>query len=102
MLSFHPDAVAELEAAIEFLENERPGYGRRLANEVRRRLAQAERFSQSAPRVGFVDAAFDARQFALRRFRYVIVVANGPDASQWVYAMAHTSREPGFWLERLP
>ena len=102
MLPFHPDAVGELEAAIEFLERERPGYGGQLADEVRRRLTQAERFPQSAPRVRFVDPAFDARPFTLRRFRYVVVVANGPHGTRWVYAIAHTSREPGYWLERLP
>ena len=102
MLPFHPDAVRELEAAIEFLEQERRGYGRRLVSEVRRRLIQAKRFPHSAPLVRFIDQAFDARQFVLRRFRYVIIVANGPQGSRWVYAIAHTSREPGYWLERLP
>ena len=40
------------------------------------------------------------RKFHLGRFPFTILYINNPDRI-WVAAIAHGSRRPGFWLERL-
>ena len=100
MLGLHPEALAELEAAVAWLEEERPGHGDLLFDEVRQRVAQASTLPESgAPVLGF-EARYDVRAYTLDRFRYRVVTASVA-GSALVVAVAHMSREPGYWRERL-
>jgi toxin ParE1/3/4 len=99
-LRFHPAALDELDAAVEYHEGERVGHGALPFDEASERVGQAARLPRSGVRVeGFGDA-FDVRQFALRRFRYVLITASIGD-ERLVIAVAHTSRDPGYWRDRL-
>jgi len=100
LLELHPEAVEELEAAVAWHNRERLGYGDLLFDELRKRVAQATRFPRSgAPVVGF-EPGYDVRSYSLRRFAYRVITAvvNG---TPLVVAVAHTSREPSYWRERL-
>jgi hypothetical protein len=52
-------------------------------------------------RVPDLDPARDVRRFAMNRFPYLVVTAivGGRRA---VIAIAHTSRQPSYWRDRLP
>ncbi len=101
MLAFHPEAELEFDAAAAWHERERDGYGALLVAEVTRRVDQAARFPTSgAPVHGFAPP-YDDRKFVVRRFRYVLITALVGD-DRIVIAVAHTSRAPGYWRDRLP
>mgnify|MGYP000588423848 CR=1 FL=1 len=75
MLPFHPDAGAELEAAVAWHEEERPGHGDLLFGDVGKKVAQAMSFPESgAPVVGF-ESRNDVRAYTLERFRYRVITA---------------------------
>jgi toxin ParE1/3/4 len=99
-LRLHPEAMVELAEAIEFHERERVGYGALLFDEVTRRVGQAARFPRSGTAVTGFAGHYDVRQFALQRFRYLVVVAVIRD-ERFVVALAHTSRRPGYWRDRI-
>ncbi len=100
LLEFHPEALEELAGAVRWHERERPGYGRLLYDEVRKRVAQAGSFPKSAPAVRGFEPRYDVRCFFLRKFKYAVITAivNG---QRFVIAIAHTSREPRYWRDRL-
>jgi plasmid stabilization system protein ParE len=99
-LPFHPDALIELDQAVAWHERERAGHGSVLFDEVIRKVEQAARFPRSgAPVLGF-DAQYDVRKLVVNRFRYVLITAI-VESALMVIAVAHTSRAPGYWRDRL-
>lgn len=99
-LPFHPDALIELDQAVAWHERERAGYGSLLFEEVIRKVDQATSLPRSgAPVMGF-DARHDVRKYVVRRFRYVLITAIVEEQIT-VIAVAHTSRAPGYWRDRL-
>lgn len=99
-LPIHPEALTELDHAMAWHERERLGYGLLLLDEVSAKIEQAARFPRSGTSVAGFEARHDVRRYAVRRFRYVVITAV-VDEVLTVMAVAHTSREPGYWRERL-
>jgi toxin ParE1/3/4 len=92
---FHPEAEEELfESALRY-ESEVPGLGRRFGDEVERVI----HLLLENPELGSkVDN--DLRHFVLRRFPFSIVYAATSDLV-FIVAVAHGSREPGYWQLRV-
>jgi toxin ParE1/3/4 len=88
-------AEAELFAAAEYYERQRPSVGRRFLNAVEEAKVELEHFSA----VGRVFAT-RFRSLRVQGFPYTIVYQE-----RWeeclIVAVAHTSRRPGYWQERL-
>jgi plasmid stabilization system protein ParE len=99
-LRFDRAAAEELEAAVRWYAASDPSVATRFAAEVRRRVAQAARFPESAPLVRGLDAKYDVRAFGLRGFPYVAITALSR-GEHIVVALAHTAREPGYWQQRV-
>ena len=99
-LRFHPAARDEYIAALRRAEDERMGRGERLQTEVAKAVSRAERLPESGPLLPGHDARHDVRAFRVRRFRYSVIVARIGD-DRVVVALAHHSREPGYWARRL-
>ena len=99
-LPFEADAADELEAAASWYERERAGHGDLFASAVRRTVDRAARFPHSGIRAHGFDRERDVRRFSVLRFPYSVVTAivNGRRA---VIAVAHASREPGYWYDRV-
>ena len=100
MLELHPEAAAELEAAVDWLEDERPGYGALLFGEVRQKIAQAATYPHSGDPVAGFEDKHEVRAYTLARFRYRVITAQVSGAPL-VIAVAHTSREPSYWRDRI-
>lgn len=100
-LPFHPDALAEFRAAVALHEEDRPGFGALLIEAVTDKVGQAARFPRSGTPLAGFDERHDVRQFAVRQFRYLVVTALVTRVERTVIAVAHTSREPGYWRDRL-
>ena len=92
---FHPDAERELyEAALRY-ELDVPGLGRRFASEVER----AVEVLLDHPEIG-ARLDDDLRHFVLRKFPFSIVYAASANLVS-IVALAHGSREPGYWRPRI-
>lgn len=92
---FHPEAERELyEAAIRY-DSEIPGLGRRFAEEVERAVGLVLEHPELGSRLDD-----NLRHFVLRRFPFSVVYAPKIDLI-YIVAIAHGSREPGYWQLRV-
>lgn len=93
-LSIHPAAILEFEAARLWYESIEPELGERFS-------AEAERSAQAAldAPARWAPDGRDRRSIRLRTFPHVIVY-------EWrepivrILALAHPSRQPGYWHDR--
>jgi len=97
---YHPAARDELRGAIAYDEGEHPGRGVDLEEAVRRVVRRIQLLPQSAPRWPRIRDAHEIRRAKVRRHPYVVVYAVLPDQLV-VLAIAHTSKKPGYWRERI-
>lgn len=92
---FHPEAEQELyEAALRY-DSEVPELGRRFGDEVERVIQLLLEHPELGSRLDH-----DLRHFILRRFPFSIVYAVTADLV-YIVAVAHSSREPGYWQLRV-
>lgn len=97
----HPGASADLSSAGDWYEQQVPGLGADLADEVDRALEAIAEQPLTWPLWPGVGAAAGVRRFLLARFPF----ATGyivEEREVIVLALAHLRRRPGYWLERLP
>ncbi|MES2696606.1 MAG: type II toxin-antitoxin system RelE/ParE family toxin [Verrucomicrobiota bacterium] len=95
MVAYHPAARAELEAEVGYYNNERPGAGSNLRADVKETISPLRQF----PLLGRPDGD-GIRRIVTQRYRFIIhyvIVGN----RIVILAVAHPSREPGYWLQRL-
>ena len=92
------EAVEELEAAAVWYEARRRKLGLDFIAAVRDAFQKITINPRAWPVVRDVPERFGARHFLLRRFSVVFVEL---DEEIRVVAIAHTSREPGFWRGRV-
>jgi toxin ParE1/3/4 len=81
---FHPDATAELHAAVAYYEQQRPGLGRDLQREVERAIHRIQQHPQSFPQHNETGL----RKYFVRRFPYTIFYLELADQI-WIAAVAH-------------
>ena len=92
---FHPDAAAELDAAMSYYESRRAGLGLSLQAEVEHVV---ELIRQHPERwVLYKDTAY--RRCSVKRFPYVVYYLD-LDQCIWIAAVAHQKRKPGYWSPR--
>jgi len=68
--------------------------------EIRQGLIAIANAPQTSARVSNVGESLGVRRFLLRRFPYAVVYLELANEIR-ILAIAHTSREPGFWRQRL-
>ena len=95
---YHVAARDELRSAISHGEDERPGRGVSLEESVRRVIRRIQLLPASAPRWPRLEA--EIRRAKVRRHPYLVVYVVLPDQLV-VLAIAHTSKKPGYWRERI-
>ena len=96
-LRFDDEAVEEMDAAAEWYEARREDLGLEFVAEVRQALIAIANAPHTWPQVAGEEPR--VRRVLLRRFPYAIVYIQ-LDAEIRILAVAHTSREPGFWRTR--
>lgn len=92
----HPEAEAELLAAVEWYDDEAE-LGLDLLAEVRECSARIAAAPESFPSDPEID---EVRRARLKRFPYWLVFAV-QDEVIFILAVAHVRREPGYWRGRL-
>ena len=94
------EAAREVEAAAEYIEDQRTGYGRLFIRAYEEKLAQIIRFPGSGPPLRDAVPGYELRSFWIRKFGYLIIVGVF-DGVPTIVAVMHHSREPGYWRDRL-
>ncbi|MBI2895553.1 MAG: hypothetical protein HYY06_18495 [Deltaproteobacteria bacterium] len=95
------EALAELDEAAVWYEEQRAGLGAALIAEYRDRLALALEMPKSGSPAGATPGGSEIRRFRLERFsRYAILLATIRGIPT-VLAFEHSSRRPGYWRVRL-
>jgi plasmid stabilization system protein ParE len=95
-----PEAVDELAEAAGWYRDRRPGLESEFLAEMERVLSLIESFQASFPRLLDLPADLEIRRALLPRFPYAVVFIDlGPEVR--VLAVAHTRRQPGYWLDRV-
>ena len=94
-VGFHPDARRDLREAADFYDLERLGLGAEFLDEVEQTMRRVIEYPESSPVVlGRV------RKCAMPRFPYTIVYS-ARGGRVYVSAVAHNSRRPFYWRDRL-
>jgi toxin ParE1/3/4 len=93
-LSFHPEALAEFEAAAEHYHREQPGLGHRFVENVETALDRICAFPSHSP-----ELSPGIRRCLVRVFPYAILHADHEDGVI-VLAVMHCHRQPGYWRSR--
>lgn len=92
---FHPEAEEELDHSIGYYEECLPGLGLDFEREVRHGISQI----LDAPSQWPIHK-YGTRKFLLNRFPFYIFYLELPDCI-WIAAVAHCSRKPNYWKDRL-
>ena len=91
----HPDARRDLREAADFYDLERLGLGAEYLDEVEQTMRRVIEYPESSPVVlGRV------RKCAIPRLPYTIVYS-ARGGAVYVSAVAHNSRRPFYWRDRL-
>lgn len=99
-LGIHWEAEQELEAAFDYLEAERPGYGFEMLDRYRELVEQIlDHPATGTPVLGY-PKQHDIRKFKMQQFSYALVVAT-VGARRIIVAVAHHKRREHYWRERL-
>jgi toxin ParE1/3/4 len=96
-LQISEPASLELTEAVRWYEKRRQGWGARLFDAV----TQAFNLIESHPELGTTRRGrFPSRQLMVRGFPYRVVYRVRA-SDLYVVAVAHTSRRPGYWEDRV-
>ena len=92
---FHPEAEAEYLAAVQYYADKNVSVGERFDAEIRRLVAQIETMPhRHGPwRNG-------TRRARAGRFPYLVIFVERPTVLR-IVAIAHTRRQPDYWMQRL-
>lgn len=99
-IEFAPAASAELKAAVDHYELERPGRGRRFAAAVERALTLISEFPMAGPAYRKVRPEHSVRHRIVRGFPFVLAYRVLGDRIR-IDAVTHMRRRPGYWHHRV-
>src|SRR4051812_26885528 len=93
---FHDAADAELTEAVAYYDGKAPGLGDRFLGEVKSATRLIEKYPEIAR---IVDLGVRAK--VLDRFPYSLMYVVDEN-ELFILAVAHQSRRPAYWADRLP
>jgi len=94
-VKFHPLAESEMISSAGFYEERRPFLGDEFLDSIDETLAEI----QSIPEMGKPERS-QTRSWKVKRFPFRIFYRIGIDRI-WIVAVAHLSRKPNYWLDRI-
>jgi toxin ParE1/3/4 len=95
------EAEQDVEAACEWYDARRAGLGMEFLAALAVLLERIEAAPESFSRPEDYAGTRDLRQGLLRRFPYKVLFEIRSDGRLLGLAIAHTSRRPGFWQDRV-
>ena len=94
-LDIHPDARLEFRDAIAYYQDCRDGLGLEFSREI---YSSINRIAETP--LLWSKLSDNSRRFLTKRFPYSIIY-QALDDEVLIVAVAHQSRKPGFWKDRL-
>ena len=92
--AFHPEAAAELDAAMAHYESQRAGLGREFLEEIVRAISLIRMFPNASPRI-----SRRSRRCRTRKFPYGLVYQVREGKLSFI-AVMDLRRRPGYWHDR--
>lgn len=99
--AIRPKALAELDEAASWYEEQRAGLGGELLDEYRGRLAAALKVPAAGSVVATTPHGTVIRRFRLVRFKHYAIVMAAVKGLPTVIAFEHSSRSPKYWRGRV-
>jgi plasmid stabilization system protein ParE len=97
---FHPEARAEFLAEVDYLNGEQPGLGDEFEQALYATADMIGMWPQAGATWPDLATNIEVRSLGIRRFPFRVVYIN-EGTPFTVIAVAHTSREPGYWKHRV-
>jgi plasmid stabilization system protein ParE len=95
-MELHEEAAAEYDAAFDWYLARSPDAALKLDKELDRALSE---IAQSPRR--WTSGPYGTRRFLLRKFPFLLIYRERAGEEVQIVAVAHTSRKPGYWKERI-
>ena len=95
-LELHEEAGAEYDAAFDWYLERSPDAALKFDSELNRAVAEIARAPQR-----WASGPYQTRRFLLRKFPFVLIYRERAGGDIQIVAVAHTSRKPGYWKERI-
>jgi plasmid stabilization system protein ParE len=97
---FEPEASAELDHAALWYQDQRSGLGLEFLDAVERAVAMVQRWPHAAPLATDLPTELIVRRAPVDTFPYRLIYLETTSAIR-VLAVAHESRRPNYWMDRL-
>ena len=97
---FEPEASDELGEAAVWYKHRATGLGTKFLNAVDQTVAMVKRWPHAAPLEPDLPSDLIVRRAPVHQFPYRIVYLLTPTGIR-ILAVAHDSRQPGYWRERI-
>jgi plasmid stabilization system protein ParE len=97
---FEPEASGELDHAAWWYQRQRSGLGLEFLDAVERAVAMVQRWPHAAPLATDLPKELIVRRAPVDTFPYRLIYLETPSAIR-VLAVAHESRRPNYWMDRL-
>ncbi|MCU0845840.1 MAG: type II toxin-antitoxin system RelE/ParE family toxin [Spirochaetes bacterium] len=94
MISFHPGAVEELNASVDYYENLAEGLGVEFADEVFSGIELISRYPEA-----WSDLSCGLRRCLISRFPFGLIYRKDNDEI-YILAIMQMNREPDYWKSR--
>ena len=95
-VDLHEEAAAEYDAAFDWYLARSPDAALKFDAEFDRALVQVAQAPQR-----WASGSHNTRRFLLRKFPFLLIYRERSAGEIQVVAVAHTSRRPGYWKERI-
>jgi toxin ParE1/3/4 len=96
VVELHEEAAAEYNAAFDWYLQRSPDAALKLDAEFERALAEIAQAPQR-----WASGPHHTRRFLLRKFPFLVIYRERAGGDLQIVAVAHTSRKPGYWKERI-
>lgn len=91
---FHPKAVEELNAAVHYYAQCRPGLGLEFAEEIYATIARIAEYPHA-----WTALSTNTRRCLVNRFPFGVIYHSTPDTI-YIIAIANLHRRPDYWIQR--
>lgn len=93
----HSEAIAELDGAVSYYEDQQVGLGLDFLVEVEQAISKL----QQNPNLAAAYKIPGLRRYVMQRFPFLIFYTEFEEYL-WVVAIAHAKRKPDYWRSRQP
>ena len=95
-MELHEQAASEYDAAFDWYLQRSPEAALKFGAEFERALGEIARAPQR-----WASGSYNTRRFLLRKFPFLVIYRERAAGDIQVVALAHASRKPGYWKERI-